>query len=98
MAGIATASKTASRVQRNRNANYGTQIDQLGGIQVGTSIVLVNLETDRRFHNIRFQVTAVYASGGTALTATKLTGIGTGLKVNVTVNATGIVTGIVLNA
>jgi hypothetical protein len=98
MAGIATASKTAARVMRNRNANYGTQIDQLGGIQVGTSIVLVNLETDRRFHNIRFQVTAVYATGGTALTATALTGIGTGLKVDVTVNATGIVTGIVFNA
>ena len=83
---------------RNRNANYGTQIDQLGGIQVGTSIVLVNLETDRRFHNIRFQVTAVYATGGTALVATALTGAGAALLVDVTVNATGIVTGITFNA
>ena len=84
----------SARVQRNPNANYGTQIDQLGGINVGNSIVLVNLDPDKRYHNIRLQVVAVNYTGGTALTATKLTGSGTALTVDVTVNSTGIVTAI----
>lgn len=97
MAGIA---KTATRIQRNRSANYGTQIDQLGGIQVGTSIVLVNLETDRRFHNVRFQVTALNYTGGAALPLTIISSvagvIGTATA-DVTVNAFGVPTVVNVN-
>ena len=93
MAGIAT--KTATRIQRNRSANYGTQIDQLGGIQVGTSIVLVNLETDRRFHNVRFQVTAVNYTGGATLAGVVLSSVAgafNGDTIALTVNAYGVPT------
>lgn len=85
----------AGRISRNPKLNYGTQVDQLGGITVGNGIILVNMDPDRRYHNIRFQITAVNYTGGTNLTATALTGSGTALKVDVTVNTSGIVTAII---
>jgi hypothetical protein len=63
---MATAA-TQTRLRRNPNLNFGTVVDQLGGIQVGSGIVLVNFDTDRRFHNVRYQVTAVNYTGGTGL-------------------------------
>jgi hypothetical protein len=78
---------------RNRNANYGTQIDQLGGIQVGTSIILVNLDTDRRFHNIRFQITAINYTGGATKAISMVSTNGhttTNATANITVNAYGV--------
>jgi hypothetical protein len=95
------ASATRARLQRNRATNYGTQIDQLGGIQVGTNIILVNLDTDRRFHNIRFQVTAVNYTGGAARAVTIVTQNGhttTGATATITVNAYGVPVSAVVNA
>ena len=92
------ATQAPVRIRRNPNLNFGTVVDQLGGIQVGSGIILINLDTDRRFHNVRLQVTAVFYSGGTSLVATKITGAGTGLLVDATVNSTGIVTAIVPHA
>jgi hypothetical protein len=92
MAGI---TQKAVRIQRNRNANFGTQIDQLGGIQVGASIVLVNLETDRRFHNIRFQISCVNYTGGATLAGVVLSSVAgafNGDTINLTVNAQGVPT------
>jgi len=94
MAGLATA-KSATRIMRNRAANYGTQIDQLGGIQVGSSIILVNLETDRRFHNIRFQVTAINYTGGATLAGVVLSSVAGAFNADtiaLTVNAYGVPT------
>lgn len=91
---MAKAATAPTRLRRNPNLNFGTVIDQLGGIQVGSGIVLTNFDTDRRFHNIRYQVTCINYTGGTNLTATALTGSGTALAVDVTVNTYGIVTAI----
>lgn len=90
---MAKAATPAARIQRNRAANYGTQIDQLGGIQVGSSIILVNLDTDRRFHNVRFQITAINYTGGAARAVTMVTQNGhttTGATATITVNAYGV--------
>jgi hypothetical protein len=96
----AAAGGASARVARNPNANYGTQIDQLGGINVGAGTVLVNLDPDKRFHNIRLQVTAVFYTGGTGLAVTKLTGAGVvgTLTADVTVNAYGVPTAVVMNS
>ena len=88
------AAQQTQQIRRNPNLNFGTVIDQLGGIQVGSGIVLINFDTDRRFHNVRLQVTALNFTGGTGLTATALTGSGTALEVDVTVNGFGIVTAV----
>jgi hypothetical protein len=95
MAKLATASRAggaSARVQRNPNANYGTQIDQLGGITVGRGTVLCNLDPDKRFHNIRLQVTAVNYKGGLALVPVVLTGVGVvgTLTLDLAVNAFGV--------
>ena len=93
------AGGASARVQRNPNANYGQQVDQLGGINVGNNIVLVNLDPDKRYHNIRLQVTAVnYTGGGTAHAITKLTGSGTAATGHLTVNAFGVPTAIAIDA
>ena len=42
------ATSSNSSVSRNRLANYGTSIDQLGGITLSSTILLVNMDTDRR--------------------------------------------------
>ena len=84
-----------TRLRRNPNLNFGTVVDQLGGIQVGSGIVLVNFDTDRRFHNVRYQVTAVNYTGGAALPLTIVSSaagsIGTATAA-VTVNAFGVPT------
>lgn len=91
---------TATRLRRNPNLNFGTVTDQLGGIQVGSNVVLINLDTDRRFHNLRLQCTAVNYTGGTALAVTKITGIGVPgtATAALTVNAFGVPTAIVFTA
>jgi hypothetical protein len=61
------APATQTRLRRNPNLNFGTVVDQLGGIQVGSGIVLTNFDTDRRFHNVRYQVTCINYTGGTLL-------------------------------
>jgi hypothetical protein len=92
MATAATA--TAARLRRNPNLNFGTVIDQLGGIQVGTGIVLINLDTDRRFHNIRLQCTAVNYTGGATLAPVIISGTAVNTPstdtVNLTVDAFGV--------
>ena len=97
MAKMATTSGggASARVQRNPNANYGSQIDQLGGINVGSGGVLVNLDPDKRFHNIRLQVTAVNYTGTPGATAQAVTMITaghttTGATATITTNATGV--------
>lgn len=68
--------------------NTGRQRAFITGIQ-GVSAggqAQINLPTDRRFHRLIFQTTAIYLTGGNNLTATALTGSGTGLKVDVAVN------------
>jgi len=91
---------TATRLRRNPNLNFGTVVDQLGGIQVGSGIVLVNFDTDRRFHNVRYQVTAVNYTGGATMTLTVLTGSGTvgTATANLTVNAYGVPTAVTFAA
>ena len=83
-----------ARLRRNPNLNFGTVTDQLGGIQVGNGIVLINLDTDRRFHNIRLQVTAVNYTGGATLAPVIVSGTAVNTpstdKVNLTVNAYGV--------
>jgi hypothetical protein len=93
---------TATRLRRNPNLNFGTVIDQLGGIQVGANIVLINLDTDRRFHNIRLQVNAVNYTGGATLVPTVLSStapvvVGT-LTFAVVVNAFGVPTAVTANS
>ena len=87
---------TATRLRRNPNLNFGTVTDQLGGIQVGNGIVLINLDTDRRFHNIRLQCTAVNYTGGATLAPTIISGTAVNTPstdtVNLTVSATGVPT------
>ena len=91
-----TSGGASARVSRNPNANYGTQIDQLGGINVGNSIVLVNLDPDKRFHNIRLQVAAVNFTGGATLAPVTLTSTATPVPstdtIDLTVNAFGVPT------
>lgn len=103
MAKLATASRTggaSARVRRNPNANYGTQVDQLGGINVGNNIVLVNLDPDKRYHNIRLQVTAVNYTGGTGLVPIVLTGVGVvgTLTMDLAVNAFGVPTTVTVHS
>lgn len=84
----------ATRLRRNPNLNFGTVTDQLGGIQVGNGIVLINLDTDRRFHNLRLQVTCVNYTGGAALAPVIVSGTAINTpstdKVNLVVSAYGI--------
>jgi hypothetical protein len=93
------AQAQAVRLRRNPNLNFGTVVDQLGGIQVGSGIVLVNFDTDRRFHNVRYQVTAVNYLGGAALALAIISSaagsIGTATAA-VTVNAFGVPTSVVI--
>lgn len=93
------ATAASNRLRRNPNLNFGTVVDQLGGIQVGSGIVLVNFDTDRRFHNVRYQVTAVNYTGGTALPLTIVSSaagsLGTATAA-VTVNAFGVPTLVVI--
>ena len=90
------ATTTQARLRRNPNLNFGTVVDQLGGIQVGSGIVLVNFDTDRRFHNVRYQITAVNYTGGATLTPVVLSSTGTPAlstdTINLTVNAFGVPT------
>lgn len=90
---MATTTQQA-RLRRNPNLNFGTVVDQLGGIQVGSGIVLVNFDTDRRFHNVRYQVTAINYTGGTLLKPVILTGSGVVSTdtITLTVNAFGVPT------
>jgi len=85
-----------TRLRRNSNLNFGTVVDQLGGIQVGSGIVLVNFDTDRRFHNVRYQITAVNYTGGVGLAGTVLTSVAAatfaGDTVTLVVNAFGVPT------
>jgi len=84
---MATAPNYPQLLAQNPYTNTGRQRAFITGIQ-GVSAggqAQINLPTDRRFHRLIFQCTAVYFTGGTALTATALTGSGTGLKVDVTV-------------
>lgn len=85
-----------ARLQRNPYANYGQQVDQLGGINVGNNIVLINLDPDKRYHNIRLQVTAVNYTGGAGLApvtvaATAIPAPSTD-TITLTVNSTGVPT------
>jgi hypothetical protein len=93
---MAQAASAPVRLRRNPNLNFGTVIDQLGGIQVGTGIVLINLDTDRRFHNIRLQVTAVNYTGGTGLLPVIISGTAVNTPstdtVTLTVDAFGVPT------
>ena len=85
---MAAAPTAAQIIAANPYLNNGRQRAFITGIQ-GVSAggqAQINLPTDRRFHRLIFQCTAVYLTGGTALVATALTGSGTGLKVDVTVN------------
>jgi len=91
---MATASTAPARLRRNPNLNFGQVVDQLGGIQVGSGIVLVNFDTDRRFHNVRYQVTCVNYKGGTLEKPVILTGVGLPSTdtITLTVNAYGVPT------
>jgi hypothetical protein len=72
-----------------RLINFGRQRDFISGINGVASggNVQINMDCDRRYHRLLFQFVAVNFTGGTSLTATALTGSGTGLKVDVTVAA-----------
>jgi len=91
-------SATASRVSRNPNANFGRLIDFLPGMSGLTpqgGQPLVNFDCDRRFHRVLLNCSAVNYTGGTNLTATKISSTsGAALTVDVTVNAFGVVTAI----
>ena len=84
----------ATRIRRNPNLNFGTVVDQLGGIQVGSGIVLTNFDTDRRFHNVRYQVTCINYTGGTGLAPVNVSGVGVKSTdtITLTVNAFGVPT------
>ena len=75
------ALQIASGLNLGRQRNFITGIQ---GVAPGGQAT-VNFACDRRYHRLIFQTTAVNFTGGTALTATALTGSGTGLKVDVTV-------------
>jgi hypothetical protein len=93
---------TASRVSRNPNANFGRLIDFLPGMSGLTpqgGQPLVNFDCDRRFHRVLLNCSAVNFTGGTSLTATKISSTsGAALLVDVTVNAFGVVTAIIPHA
>ena len=95
-----TAGGASARVQRNPNANYGQQVDQLGGINVGNNIVLINLDPDKRYHNTRLQVTAVNYTGGLAKVPVVLTGVGVvgTLTMDLAVNAFGVPTTVTVHS
>lgn len=77
------AIQAASGLNLNRQRNFITGIQ---GVSAGGQ-ASINMACDRRYHRLIFQITAINFTGGTALVATKLTGAGTGLTVDVTVNA-----------
>ncbi len=75
--------QAGSLLNTGRQRNFVTGIQ---GVSAGGQ-ASINLACDRRYHRFLFNCTAVNFTGGTGLTATKLTGSGTGLLVDVTVNA-----------
>jgi hypothetical protein len=85
---MATMLSASDILRQNPYLNLGRQRSFITGIQ-GVSAggqAQINFPTDRRFHRLIFQCTAVNFTGGTALVAKALTGSGTGLTVDVTVN------------
>ena len=71
----------ATVINRGRQIEF---INGINGVNAGAQAV-VNLDVNKRFHRNVLQSTAVNYTGGTNLSATALTGNGTGLTVDVTV-------------
>jgi hypothetical protein len=88
------ALQAASGLNLQRQRNFITGIQ---GVAPGGQ-ASVNMACDRRYHRLIFQVVAVNYTGGTGLTATALSGVGTGLNVTATVGANHTVTTIIPTA
>lgn len=87
------ATSVRSQFPRNRNANYGVQKEPIAGINLTSTLMSVSLDSDRRYHKLTFQTTAINYTGGAANAVTMVTQNGhttTGATATITVDAFGV--------